>query len=363
MTESLNVVDLFCGAGGLSLGFQGAGYNILTAIDNNPNSIESYSKNIKSRYKTICNSITKIQPKELLNYIKMNAGELDLLIGGPPCRGFSQANRQTREKNNQYNKLIHHYLEFVETVNPKTFLFENVLGLTSFNNGSFYEQFLAKMKKLRYIINQFIFNCKDYGIPQKRERIIIIGTKRRKKINLKIKKEEIVSVKEAIDDLPELYNGNRRDGLSYKKESNLTSFQREMRKCNVSKIVYNNLVTRNNDLVLERYKFIKQGGNWREIPRKLMKNYSNVKNCHSSIYYRLKNNEPSITLCNYRKNMIIHPTQHRGLSVREAARLQSFPDNFIFKGGIHSQQQQVANAVPPKLSKLIAIEILKYFHN
>lgn len=363
MDGNLNVIDLFCGAGGLSFGFQEAGYKILTAIDNDPYAIETYSHNIKTEFKPITKSIRKIKPSEFLDCLKMVSGELDLLIGGPPCRGFSMANRQNNNKNNPYNQLIHYYLDFLEYIAPKAFLFENVKGLKIFNKGMIHEYFLKKIKKNKYIVNQFLFSCEDLGIPQKRERLIIVGTKKRKKVKIDLVKEKKITVKKAIDDLPNLENGNRRDPLPYKKNQNLSQYQKEIRENWDSDTVYNNLVTKNSNLVIERYNHIKQGGNWSDIPKKLMKNYSNIQNCHSSIYHRLSNNNPSITMCNFRKNMIIHPDQNRGLSVREAARLQSFPDNFIFYGGINSQQQQVANAVPPKLSKLIAIEILKYFKN
>jgi DNA (cytosine-5)-methyltransferase 1 len=121
----------------------------------------------------------------------------------------------------------------------------------------------------------------------------------------------------------------------------------------------NHLVTRNSELVIERYKYIPQGGNWEHIPEHLMKNYKDKSRCHTGIYRRLDNNKPSVVIGNYRKNMLIHPTQNRGLSVREAARLQSFPDSFVFKGSIGFQQQQVGNAVPPLLAKALFSSILK----
>jgi DNA (cytosine-5)-methyltransferase 1 len=124
--------------------------------------------------------------------------------------------------------------------------------------------------------------------------------------------------------------------------------------------VYNNLVTRNSSLIIARYKHIPQGGNWKSIPSNLFHNYKNPKNCHGSIYYRLKWDDSSVVLSNFRKSMLIHPEYDRGLSIREAARLQSFPDNFIFYGRLDFQQQLVADAVPPNLARIIGENIICY---
>lgn len=363
MSSEINLVDLFCGAGGLSLGFQNLGLKIITALDNDKESIETYSHNINTKFKPLCNSINEIKPMGLLEYIKMAPKELDLLIGGPPCRSFSFANRQSNTEQNSFNNLIYEYLEFIKIIKPKIFLLENVIGLINFQDGVIYNDFLQKIKKLKYIVNKYIFSCENYGIPQKRERLIIIGTRRRKKIDMNIRKQKKIPVKDAINDLPDLFNGNRKDPLKYKKNTNLSHYQEKIRSFNSSEKIKNNLVTKNNEIVIQRYKHIPPGGNWRNIPLYLMKNYSKIQNCHSSIYYRLDPDIPSITICNFRKNMLIHPYQDRGLSVREAARLQSFPDNYIFRGGLGSQQQQVANAVPPILSSKIAYKIKNYLES
>ena len=127
-----------------------------------------------------------------------------------------------------------------------------------------------------------------------------------------------------------------------------------------SKDATQNFVSKNADYIIERYKYIKPGQNWKAIPEELMSNYKDKNNCHSGIYRRLKEHEPSVVISNYRKNMLIHPLQDRGLSVREAARLQSFPDDFIFEGTIHYIQQQIGNAVPPLLAESIFRKILSY---
>ena len=170
------------------------------------------------------------------------------------------------------------------------------------------------------------------------------------------KLNEAITVREAISDLPTLINGASECYLKYNnniESSYAKSMRGELNGC------HNNLVTRNNSLIIERYKHIPNGGNWENIPTSLMKNYADSSRCHTGIYRRLSLDEPSVVIGNYRKNMLIHPTQDRGLSVREAARLQSFPDSFIFKGSIGFQQQQVGNAVPPLLAESIFQSLLK----
>lgn len=170
----------------------------------------------------------------------------------------------------------------------------------------------------------------------------------------------MVTVKEAIDDLPFLKNGDMIDVAPYTKTyKEAFAYERLMRKG--SKVARQNFVSKNNDLVIQRYHYIGQGQNWRAIPDFLMQNYSNKKRCHSGIYKRLREDAPSVVISNYRKSMLIHPTVDRGISVREAARLQSFPDNFIFDGPISHIQQQIGNAVPPLLAKAVFEKILSYY--
>ena len=158
----------------------------------------------------------------------------------------------------------------------------------------------------------------------------------------------VVSVKDAIEDLPILNNGANRDVLPYKTEAK--SDYAKMLRGNLE-CCTGHLVTKNSNMIIERYSYIPQGGNWENIPDWLMTNYADKSRCHTGIYRRLSADKPSVTVGNYRKSMLIHPWENRGLSVREAARLQSFPDSYVFSGSIGFQQQQVGNAVPPFLAK------------
>jgi DNA (cytosine-5)-methyltransferase 1 len=159
-----------------------------------------------------------------------------------------------------------------------------------------------------------------------------------------------MTVKQAFDDLPKLENGAKENELEYPRKAR-TNYAKSLRS-DLSACT-GHLVSKNSEFVIDRYTYIPQGGNWEDIPESLMKNYVDRSRCHTGIYKRLKEDAPSVTIGNYRKAMLIHPWENRGLSVREAARLQSFPDNYQFMGSIGFQQQQVSNAVPPLLAKAV----------
>jgi DNA (cytosine-5)-methyltransferase 1 len=166
--------------------------------------------------------------------------------------------------------------------------------------------------------------------------------------------KKYLTVKDAISDLPELDNGDASDIKGYSltaKSAYAKTMRGKLKQCG------NNVVTNNAPHIVERYSHIPQGGNWEDIPKRLMKNYTDVSRCHTGIYRRLKEDEPSVVIGNFRKNMLVHPWENRGLSVREAARLQSIPDWFRFTGSIGFQQQQVGNLVPPLLARAVFEEI------
>ena len=196
-----------------------------------------------------------------------------------------------------------------------------------------------------------------FGVPQRRSRYFVIGYLGMNTFEFpKPSSKKPVTVKEAISDLPVLSNGASKCYLEY--PSNVCyPYAKSLR--SIISGCHNHLVTHNNAIVVQRYKHIPQGGNWENIPDELMVNYANKTRCHTGIYRRLIYDEPSVVICNYRKNMLLHPAQDRGLSVREAARLQSFPDDFRFLGSIGFQQQQVGNAAPPQLAKSIFSSIIK----
>jgi len=342
-------IDIFSGAGGLSLGALAAGISIPIAIEKDQNAAKTFKRNHPNTT-VITKDITDVSVTSL------NIENPFIIFGGPPCQGFSLSNSKTRNNENDNNQLYHQFIRFIEGLKPKWFLFENVEGIVSFNKGETVKEIQKNFEKLGYKISYKILNASDYGVPQDRNRFILIGNNADIEFKFPDKFKQKVSVREAIYDLPILANGQIEELLPYKKAP--SSYARQMR--NGSEKSKQNFVSRNNDLVLERYKHIKPGQNWKAIPDHLMQNYKNKDNCHSGIYKRLDPDKPSVVISNYRKNMLIHPEQDRGLSVREAARIQSFPDDFIFEGTLMHIQQQIGNAVPPKLAEVVFKQIMKY---
>ncbi len=342
-------VDIFSGAGGLSIGALNAGIQIPIAIEKDPNAAKTFKRN-HPEATVITNDIVEVDTKSL------NIQNPFIVFGGPPCQGFSLSNSKTRNEKNKNNKLYHEFVRFIRELNPEWFLFENVEGIVSFSKGETVKKIKADFEKLGYTTSSKVLTASDYGVPQDRNRFILIGNKNGIKFEFPEKLDGKVTVKEAIEDLPVLENGQSVDKLPYRNKP--SAYAKKMR--NGSRKAKQNYVSRNTELVLERYKHIKQGENWRAIPDHLMQNYANKNNCHSGIYKRLHAEKPSVVISNYRKNMLIHPEQNRGLSVREAARIQSFPDNFIFEGSLMHIQQQIGNAVPPLLAEAIFKQIMQY---
>lgn len=345
-------IDLFSGAGGMSMGAIMAGVNVKVAVELDKYAAITYKENHPNT--TLFNTdIRKFKEK-----LKFSKDEVKILFGGPPCQGFSTSNQKTRNKLNINNWLFEEYLRVTKENKPDWVIVENVKGIIETEDGYFFEQIQTSLNKLGYTTNYAILNAVDYGVPQIRNRVFIVGSLHGIKYSFpQPSSKKYFTVKDAISDLPPLANGSSYHELDYRQEyDNL--YQKKIRK--KSKKSVNNLVTTNSKIVLERYKHIPQGGNWKNIPNKLMKNYQDHTRCHTGIYHRLDNEAPSVVIGNYRKNMLIHPSENRGLSVREAARIQSFPDDFHFYGSIGFQQQQVGNSVPPLLAKAIFKKILEY---
>ncbi len=350
-------VDIFSGAGGMSVGSVMAGIEPILAVEFNIHAAKTYATN-HPKTKVLQQDIKTVNPLEHTEKHPF------ILFGGPPCQGFSVANTKTRNLDNSNNWMFREYLRFVKDLEPEWFLFENVVGFKSFNKGKFAIEVEEELKALGYETNSTVLNSSDFGVPQDRKRFFIVGN-RKEKGGIKFDFENIpkvkkkITVSEALSDLPSLINGDKIEKTSYKIKKATNQYAKLMRQN--SKYAIQNFVTENKPHIIERYKVIKQGENWQAAKNNgLLKTYSSTQHTHSGIYKRLEENKPAVTIANYRKSMLIHPNEDRGLSLREAARLQSFPDDFIFKGTLSFQQQQVGNAVPPLLAKVIFKKILEY---
>lgn len=338
------VLDLFCGAGGLSLGFELAGFDIVGGVDFMKDAIATHEKNFKNSL-SICADIREISDEEVQ---KMFGGKVDVIVGGPPCQGFSAANKQQRLEDDPRNRLFFEFIRFVKILNPKAVVIENVRQILTKNDGFAKKKIIEILNELGYNVDVRVLTASEYGVPQCRKRAVFVGVK--KEIGTpdfdKMKKNShTVTVKEAIS---ELY-GLETSVSPFLESEPKTQFQKYVRA--KDNRIRNHEIKYPNEEVQERIKYVPQGGNWKDVPEHLWKVQRN--NRHSSAYRRLDENKPSITIDTGHMNYF-HPLYNRVPTVRESARLQSFPDDFIFEGTPTSQLTQVGNAVPPLLGNAIA---------
>ena len=338
-------IDLFSGAGGMSLGAELAGVTVKYAVERDVYAAQTYKAN---HPKTI---MINADIREFTTIPDNMEVGTTVLFGGAPCQGFSTSNRRTNNRQNIDNWLYKEFIRVLLIWKPDWVVFENVTGIVEMESGTFFSSIVNDFKDAGYTCSCDVLNAYNFGIPQKRKRLFLIGSKHGKRVEIKPgSNNHKVTVKDAFLDLPNLENGANIDVLPYTREADsiyAKSMRGTLTQC------AGHLVSKNSEQVLKRYKHIKQGENWESIPNNLMQNYVDPSRCHTGIYYRLREDEASVVIGNYRKNMLVHPWADRGLSVREAARLQSFPDQYLFSGSIGFQQQQVGNAVPPLLAKKV----------
>lgn len=355
---NLTAIDLFCGAGGLSAGLEMAGFKVLAGVD----LFEAAGKTFEATHPHatfIGRPIEDVTIDELMAKTGLKKGELTVLAGGPPCQAYSVYNHQ-RGMHDARAVLFKQYLRVVEGMQPEWIVMENVMGIYSIGGGEAVRAIKSELKKLGYEVEEKVLKAEEYGVAQERRRVVFIGNR----IGAPIRHpapthgfglQPFTTIKEAIGDLPPLENGEDKGTVKYTKPPK-GAFQDFVR--GDQKSVENHGAPKLGKVNVERLKHIPPGGSWRDIPFELLP--AGMKRAkrsdHTKRYGRMTWDGLSCTVltkCDIHWGAYIHPEQDRAVSVREAARLQAFPDWFEFSGSKTDQYVQVGNAVPPLLGRAI----------
>lgn len=386
MVDAFKSIDLFAGAGGLSCGLQKAGFHPIFAAEINEIYAATYERNHPG-IPVAKKDIRDLTDQEVLDATGLKPGELDLLAGGPPCQGFS-INAPIRSLGDQRNHLFKEYLRIAKVLRPKVLIIENVPGIISLGKGTVVKAIYEELDSMGYSVQHKILFAGHYGVPQMRFRTVFIAARDRGTIffptpeynstaraNFFGAKEFCFNTTDfvdqhlkpqtstwnAISDLPELRPGDSIDAGEYASPP-LSDYQNILRAG--SERLYNHTCAKLGKQNLERLKYIPQGGSWRDIPHDLLP--AGLKRArrsdHTKRYGRLHPDQlcsTILTKCDPHWGSFFHPTQDRAISVREAARIQSFPDNYIFTGNLTTQYEQVGNAVPPLMAAAIGRSIIR----
>ncbi len=362
-TRHLTAIDLFCGAGGLSEGFRQAGYTIVAGNDVDAAAGKTYEATHPDA-EFILGPIQDVTVERLCEASGLRPGALDVLLGGPPCQAYSVYNHQ-RGMHDARATLFREYLRIVEGMKPKWVVMENVTGITSIAGGGVVESIKDDLRKLGYEVECRTLKAEEYGVPQERRRVVFIGNR----LGLPIEFPEpthgptgsglqpFTTIWEAIGDLPPLANGEKGKVALYAADP-ANWFQAYVRE-SARKIVLNHEAPRLSAINETRMRHIPIGGSWRDIPHDLLpEGMKKAKRSdHTKRYGRMRPDGLSCTVltkCDIHWGAYIHPHQDRVISVREAARIQAFPDSFFFHGSRTEQYVQVGNAVPPLLGRKVA---------
>ena len=334
-------LDLFCGAGGLSLGLTRSGWVPLLAVDSWSDAVATYRRNFKG-HQAVDADIRELTLHRLSSLLDCRP---DWVVGGPPCQGFSTVGK--RQRQDPRNDLILEFHRVVRGLRPSGFMIENVLGLRDMGVAP---ELVTLFEDLGYEVTWHVLCAADHGVPQLRRRIIVVGHRERGFLMPPVpshSRTAYITVSDAIDDLPTLKPGET--VTEYDRPSR-TAYQRAMRKNSV--VLQGHTASKHPPHLVKAISFIPDGGNRQSIPAE----YQPASGFHNS-YSRLASHQPAVAVTS---NMgkpsgtrCIHPVQNRGLTAREGARLQTFPDRFWFESGVTSQRLQVANAVPPQLAHML----------
>ena len=349
--HKFNVIDLFSGCGGFSYGFESAGYNIILGVDNEKIALDTFKLNHNNSNVLLADLHLDSTIDEIIK--KTEGRKIDVIIAGPPCQGFSLTG--TREQSDRRNKLFYSVFKLAEKVKPQAIIIENVPGLATLYNGTAKSEIIRQFEKLKYTHNFQVLYAPDYEVPQIRKRIFFVGLQKYlgtfefpKPI---LKEKEYNTCFQAISDLPsrEVELGKEQDNYD---QTPKTEYQKRMRgEC---KILYNHTATKHTDHVISVISQVPEGGNHKDLPEGV-----GDRRKFNEAWTRYHSQKPSKTIDTGHRNHF-HYKWNRIPTVRENARLQSFPDHFIFLGTKTQQYRQVGNAVPPLLGFHVAQQLLKY---
>jgi DNA (cytosine-5)-methyltransferase 1 len=381
--EKLTFIDLFCGCGGFSLGLQKAGLSGIAAIDFNKEAIEVFQKNLPQIQHVLEADLTKFSPKQLA--VKIHADTVDVIVGGPPCQGFSTvrqadgANHGTRIIEDNRRHLYQEFLKYVAFFKPKIFVMENVLGIRSASGGEYFARVQKEARAIGYRVHAQVEDCVKLGLPQKRRRQLFIGTRSdlpdyfRPEIKPAPRACDHPTLWQAIGDLPPIKAGEGTEICDYDIERRNKHVLQS--KCNylhdVLEVVKADKLTAHRARPhsardLRDFASLKEGENSKEaMERGVEFEFPYDKENFKDRYTRQHRNEPCSTIVAHLSKdglMFIHPTQNRSLTPREAARVQSFPDWFEFPVARTHQFRVIGNAVPPLVGEAIGIAIKSYLN-
>lgn len=346
----MNAIDLFAGCGGLSKGFMDAGFNIIVGVDNDQAALNTFAFNHNGA-KALKADLSK---KETFDEIVKIAGgrTIDVIIAGPPCQGFSLTG--PRDFDDERNKLYLAVIKMVKQYQPKGFIIENVPGMATLYKGQIKEEILRRFKAMGYNVECETLCAADYGVPQIRKRLIFMGIRSDvgspKFPEKKLAPDNYNTCRDAISDLPSLEKDLGQDESQYSSQPK-TEYQKLMR--GRSKVLHNHLGTNHTQMVKDTIALVPEGGNYKDLPE----GWGESRKFHVA-WTRYNGNQPSKTIDTGHRNHF-HYKYNRVPTVRENARLQSFPDDFVFVGTKTQQSRQVGNAVPPLLGQALGKALLE----
>jgi DNA (cytosine-5)-methyltransferase 1 len=352
--SSINTLDLFCGIGGLTLGMEKAGLSCILGVDYWPDAGKTFQHNHPST-PFLCADLTAISPEDIVAKSLVPRDSIDIVVGGPPCQGFSTVGKRT--ETDPRNRLWERYLDVVDYVRPAYVLIENVEGMNVMGGGAVRDSIIAAFNQIGYAMKSRVLLSADYGVPQLRKRIVFLGwlppLPEPAFPHPSFSRNGYVTVRDAIFDLPHLQSGQLADKYS---EPPFSDYQLGLRGTETT--LHNHEAAKHPVELVNLLSHIPDGGNRKSIPDSLQ-----PKSGFHNSYARLASDKPAIAVTsNMRKPSSArstHPTQNRGLTVREGMRLQTFPDSFVVLGTRTSQYLQVGNAVPPRLGYALGLELVK----